>query len=124
MAARPLWDRLSLALSPGPNGYGSLRRRAPAEHRLFDTGTIEAVRRGLWSVETLSRCIVEASPDCIEVLDPQGNLQFANPTALQQLRSSETAENEGEPWVLSWPDDARAAVLASGPITVARTARV
>ena len=111
MAAGPLWDRLSLALSPGPNGYGSPRRRAPAEHRLFDTDTIEAVRRGLWSVETLSRCIVEASPDCIEVLDPQGNLQFANPTALQQLRSSETAENEGEPWVLSWPDDARAAVL-------------
>ncbi|MCJ2138290.1 PAS domain-containing protein [Methylobacterium sp. J-026] len=81
-------------------------------HRLFDTGTIEAVRRGLWSVETLSRCIVEASSDCIEVLDPQGNLQFANPTALQQLRSCDTAENEGEPWSLSWPEEARAAVLA------------
>ncbi|MCJ2093829.1 PAS domain-containing protein [Methylobacterium sp. J-072] len=111
MTAGPLWDRLSLVLSPGPNGYGSPRRRLTPQHRLFDTSTIEAVRRGLWSVETLSRCIVEASADCIEVLDPQGNLQFANPTALQQLRSSDTAENEGEPWALSWPDEVRAAVL-------------
>ncbi|MFK5600567.1 PAS domain-containing protein [Methylobacterium sp. HMF5984] len=111
MATGPLWDRLSLALSPGLNGYGSPQRRLPPQHRLFDPSTIEAVRRGPWSVEILSRCIVEASPDCIEVLDPQGNLQFANPTALQQLRSSNTAENEGESWALSWPDEARATVL-------------
>lgn len=109
MAAERLWDRLSLSRTP--NEYDGPLHHPGSAHRVFDIATTEAVRRGVWSTETLSRSIVEASPDCIEVLDLQGNLQFANPTALRQLRSGDTAENEGEPWSLSWPKPARASIL-------------
>ena len=63
--------------------------------------------------EGLGRGFMDASPDCIEVLDAGGNLQFANPMALRLLRSAETFENEGEPWVDGWPVEARASVATA-----------
>ncbi|POR42199.1 PAS domain-containing protein [Methylobacterium sp. V23] len=59
------------------------------------------------------RGFIDASPDCIEVLDANGNLQYANPMALRLLRSKNTAENEGEPWVDGWPVEAHAAVATA-----------
>lgn len=112
MVAEPLWSRLALAASPSLQGYALPPHRPLQTHSLFAHGTTEAARQSLWSVDKLSRCIVEASPDCIEVLDPQGNLQLANPTALRQLRSGSTSENEGEPWLLSWSDEAQETVMA------------
>lgn len=101
MVAEPLWSRVALGLS-----------RSLPTHPWFTFGTIGAVSHGPWSVETLSRGIVEASPDCIEVLDPRGNLQYANPAALRRLRSGSTSENEGESWSLSWSDEAQETVTA------------
>lgn len=63
--------------------------------------------------EGLGRSFMDASPDCIEVLDAGGNLQFANPAALRLLRSVDTVENEGEPWVDGWPAEARASVATA-----------
>ena len=95
----PLWT----------DGPPRSRRRARLAQVAVEA-SIEALRRGLWSVETLGRGIVEASQDCIEVLDPQGNLQFTNPTARRLLRHGDVHAGEGEPWLASWRLEARVAI--------------
>lgn len=112
LTAELLWSRLASGLSPSPNGHRWLQRLIPTQSAV-DFETTQAARESRWSLGALSRCIVEASPDCIEVLDPKGNLQYANPTALRQLRSGSTSENEGEPWSLSWSNEAQGAVVVA-----------
>ena len=48
--------------------------------------------------ETLNRLIIEASPDCISLLDPDGTVLFANPAACERYGLSDSSALVGKPW--------------------------
>ena len=57
--------------------------------------------------EELYRNVLEASADCIKVLNPQGRLQFVNGPGLCSLEIDEPADVLGTDWVGFWPLEAR-----------------
>ncbi len=87
-----------------PSGYvGSLRditARRDAETAVRDS---EAFLRG----------VIDASPDCIKVLDLDGGVSFMSRNGLCLLEFDEPDELIGRDMALLWPDDAQATVHAA-----------
>ncbi len=60
--------------------------------------------------EEFSRSVLEASADCIMVVDPAGNLEYVNPNGLKLLGASSLDALRGRSWSDLWPADAWPAV--------------
>ncbi|MFC7537226.1 EAL domain-containing protein [Sphingomonas sp. GCM10030256] len=81
-------------------------------------------REALQASEAVSRTMIEASPDCIALLDVLGNVKYLNPAALQTLGLSDTAPLLGRSWAENFPDSSRsAAVVAITQATLGATGR-
>jgi PAS domain S-box-containing protein len=62
-------------------------------------------RAALHDSTQFSRSVLEASPDCIKVLDAAGTVQFVNANGLCLMEISDTKAIEGRKWVTLWPAD-------------------
>ena len=60
--------------------------------------------------EEFSRSVLEASVDCIMVVDPAGKLEYVNPNGLKLLGASSLDELRGRPWSHLWSKAAWPAV--------------
>ncbi len=56
--------------------------------------------------EEFARSVLEASADCIMVVDPAGALEYVNPNGLKLLGASSLDEICGRPWSHLWSKDA------------------
>ena len=56
--------------------------------------------------EEFSRSVLEASVDCIMVVDPAGKLEYVNPNGLKLLGASSLDELRGRPWSHLWSKSA------------------
>ena len=53
--------------------------------------------------EALADSVLQASPDCINVLDAEGRITFVNEAGLRSLGRQELGELAGRPWTELWP---------------------
>jgi len=92
---------------------GSLRAGS-----LFDGGS--AARSA--EVTELCRALVSSSPDCIEILDPDGCWEFINERGLELLEIEDFGAFAGRHWSESFPPESRA--LAKDALALARAGEV
>lgn len=57
--------------------------------------------------------ILDASPDCVKVIDPAGNLELMNAGGLCLLKIDDVGEVLGRPWEAIWPPREREKVRAA-----------
>jgi diguanylate cyclase (GGDEF)-like protein/PAS domain S-box-containing protein len=70
-------------------------------------------RQALQASEAVNRSMIEASPDCISLLDIDGNVRFLNRAAMEALGLASSAAPIGRPWAEAFPKaDRTSAVLA------------
>lgn len=62
--------------------------------------------QGLEGAFTLS--VLDASPDCIKLLDMDGSLSFMNHNGLCAMEIDDFADVDGQPWPSLWPSKSRA----------------
>jgi PAS domain S-box-containing protein len=67
-------------------------------------------RAALHDSAEFARCVLEASPDCIKVLDAQGIVQFVNANGLCLLEITDATCLYGRPWAALWPPDQAAMI--------------
>ena len=96
-----------------PNGRSQRRQRQEAAESQSREDALETLRQALWSGPRLGHSIVNASQDCIEVLDLQGHLQFANPIALGLFGYPSPDEQGDVLWRASWPQDLAVTIVAT-----------
>lgn len=53
--------------------------------------------------ETFSSALIEASPDCLKIIGPDGRVQFVNENGVRLLDFTERAQLVGRPWEQIWP---------------------
>ncbi len=68
----------------------------------------KAAERALQRSETFNRTVLESSPDCVKVLDPQGKIIFTNENGLCLLEFTSFDEVRGCDWWTLWPEEQRA----------------
>lgn len=66
---------------------------------------VEAPEHSLYS-----ESILNASPDCVKIMSPQGDLEFFNESGLCQMEIGCVEQVYGQPWALLWPDESKAVV--------------
>jgi PAS domain S-box-containing protein len=69
---------------------------------ITESKTLEAELR---DSETFNRTVLESSPDCVKVLDLEGNIVFTNENGLCLLEFTSFAQVRGCPWWDLWPKD-------------------
>jgi diguanylate cyclase (GGDEF)-like protein/PAS domain S-box-containing protein len=78
----------------------------------------------LQASEAINRSMIEASPDCISLLDTEGNVRFLNGAALEALCLQSSAAMLGRPWTAAFPPSFRKrAVRALAQASAGHTAR-
>lgn len=81
-------------------------------------------RLALQASEAINRSMIEASPDCVSLLDAEGNIGFLNGAAFQALGLRSSASMLGRPWTSAFPPSFRGpAARAFSQATTGRTAR-
>jgi PAS domain S-box-containing protein len=73
--------------------------------------------------DTFFRSALESSPDCVQILDLSGTVQFVNRNGVALLGHRAAVDIMGRTWVTFWPEDAqeealnvlRTAAVAPGP---------
>jgi len=73
----------------------------------LDITAAKTAAEALRQSETFSKGIVEASADCIKLLDPDGTLRFMNESGLRTLEVDDPGRIYGKNWVDLWPPEAR-----------------
>lgn len=68
-------------------------------------------REALRVSEAVSRSMIEASPDCISLLDIEGNTQFLNRAAIQALGLNDSTSLLARPWAVAFPPSFRGPAL-------------
>lgn len=63
---------------------------------------LQRIEEALRSAEELNRCIVESSQDCIQILDPAGNLLSMNAHGQHILEIANIGLHLGKPWIDLW----------------------
>lgn len=82
-------------------------------------------RLALEASESVNRSMIEASPDCISLLDIDGKIKFLNRAAMETLGLDSSASLLGEPWVEVFPRSfQRAANLAVVQAVAGQKARL
>lgn len=74
---------------------------------LQDLTERKSMRAALHESEALNRSIVEASADCVKLLDAGGRLQFMNAHGARALELDDPAIHYGQEWASLWPPAAR-----------------
>jgi PAS domain S-box-containing protein len=86
----------------------------PEEHQvaiLFDDITQrKEAEEALRASEELNRSVLESSPDCINILDCEGRLQFINRNGLRLLELEDFTAIAHQPWVELWGEENKADV--------------
>ena len=81
---------------------------------LISSGMDISARRqaeaALRASEEFSSTVLESSPDCVNVLDGSGRLQFMNANGARLLEIDDLANFHGQPWWKLWPDESEATV--------------
>lgn len=78
-------------------------------------------KEALEASETLNRSVIEATPDCISLLDPHGAIRFANASAVAALNLKTDATIIGRSWRDTFPVGARGpAAIALGQAQAGR----
>ena len=81
-------------------------------------------RLALQASEAINRSMIEASPDCVSLLDTEGHIRFLNGAALEALGLQSSAAMLGRPWAAAFPSSLRgSAARALSRATSGRTAR-
>ena len=108
--------------------YGVLEVDSPEEREFspIDTSFLQSLSAILANaiakqrrIEELQRSrafvqsVLDASPDCMKVLDAEGNLRRMNASGVCLLEMDSFEQYAGAPWVSFWPDDQRAKVHAA-----------
>lgn len=57
--------------------------------------------------EAYLRSVLEASTDCVKVIDQDGLVAFINATGRCQLQINDSAAAQGQPWETLWPEEER-----------------
>lgn len=70
-------------------------------------------REALQASEAINRSMIEASPDCISLLDVHGNTKFLNRAAIEALGARTAALLRGRPWANAFPRSLRSTALTS-----------
>jgi PAS domain S-box-containing protein len=70
-------------------------------------GTIPA------SATELATALLQASPDCVKIIAPDGRLTFMNQNGRCLMELDDTAQVVGSPWAALWPEAERAKVQQS-----------
>jgi diguanylate cyclase (GGDEF)-like protein/PAS domain S-box-containing protein len=63
--------------------------------------------------ETLYRSVLEASQDCIKILDTEGRIKYINPAGVRVMELGTPASVLGASWANLWPDTSKDLVQAS-----------
>jgi PAS domain S-box-containing protein len=71
------------------------------------SGSLFERRRSGAEVKDLCLALVSCSPDCIEILSPDGRWEFINERGLQLLQMDDLQRFEGKRWTESWPPAVR-----------------
>lgn len=69
--------------------------------------------RALKDSETLYRSVLEASADCIEVINLDGTVHLVNRAVLDAMALDRVEQVQGTPWVDHWPEEARSDLQAA-----------
>lgn len=81
-------------------------------------------RQELQTSEAVNRSMIEASPDCISLLDIDGNVEFLNRAAIEALGLRSAARLVGRPWAAAFPPPFHGpAVMAISQAALGRTGR-
>jgi PAS domain S-box-containing protein len=81
----------------------------PAGHFALVFKDISAQRKAhdeLQASESFNRSLMDASPDCVEVLDTEGNLQLMNPPGIALMEIEDLTPYKGRHWCHLWPEEA------------------
>lgn len=73
----------------------------------WDITARKSAEAALIESEALNRSIVEASADCIELLDLDGNLLFINGPGQRMMEIVDFDAIRGKPWSNVWPEEVR-----------------
>jgi diguanylate cyclase (GGDEF)-like protein/PAS domain S-box-containing protein len=68
-------------------------------------------RRALQTSEAVNRSMIEASPDCITLLDVEGNIRSLNRAAVKALGLRSATPLLGQPWTAGFPSSFRGPAL-------------
>jgi diguanylate cyclase (GGDEF)-like protein/PAS domain S-box-containing protein len=81
-------------------------------------------REALQANEAVTRSMVEASPDCVALLDPEGSVQFLNQAAIHALPGADRGAWLGRSWSEAFsPSVRRSAVRALAQAQAGRSGR-
>jgi len=72
-----------------------------------DVTDSKAAEAALRASELLYRNVLEASVDCVEIIDLEGKVKLANSQALTAMDLTELKQVVGKPWVEFWPHTSR-----------------
>lgn len=61
--------------------------------------------------ELYSESVLNASPDCVKILSPEGVVEFFNQAGMCLMQIDSTHQVYGKPWVELWPDSSKGTVL-------------
>lgn len=91
-------------------------RRIVGAHLDITEAKLAALK--LQETESLNQGIVDSSPDCIKVLDLEGNIKFISHRGLQSLHVADADLVVGKQWIDMWPDEVRP--LVADALAIAR----
>lgn len=90
------------------------RNAAELEQKVRErTAELEQANTELKASEEFARTVLESTPDCIKVLDTEGNLVSLNTGGMCLLEIDDFSEFCGRSWETLWPQESRKRVVSS-----------
>jgi two-component system, sensor histidine kinase PdtaS len=128
---------INVLVGDGDDGFGVLEvdSAKPGGFGTHDTAFLQALANTLAGAvikerrqaavrynEAFVRGVLDASPDCVEVLDPEGGMLFMNAYARTLMEIGDFAVVQGKHWADLWP--APEAAKVHGAMAEARAGRI
>jgi diguanylate cyclase (GGDEF)-like protein/PAS domain S-box-containing protein len=73
----------------------------------------KVAEQSLQESEILYRSVLEASADCIEIINTDGGLHLVNSSALDAMNLKSLDDVQGDEWIARWPEGARAELTSA-----------
>lgn len=74
---------------------------------IYDITSRKLATEALEASERFSRGVLEASPDCVQVMAPEGQIEFMNGNGQIQMEIDDFARYAGAQWSTLWPEETR-----------------